>query len=607
MRGLLRFRLWMLLVVAASVAIGCSLPAKAERTAARARAKQLTENAWIRRTIAHMTLPEEVGQLFFVNGYGTTIRDSDPAMVKLNRDYYGVDNIEQLINKFHPGGVIYFAWTNNLQSPAQIVGLSNEIQQTALRQPTPVPMLINTDQEQGIVLRIGTPLTVFPGNMALGATREEALAHRAAVITGIELRSLGINMDNAPVLDVNVEPRNQADGVRAYGDQTPFVSAFGAAQVSGYQTDQGTTGVAATAKHFPGLGDTTIHSDFGVAISPQTLEEIKQIDLPPFKAAITAGLDQVMAGFIVFPKVTGPNVTTSLSPFYINGLLRTYLGYQGAVITDGLDAKALHDYTPEEIALKSIEAGDDELLEIAQYNPPTIDKTPGDLVPAYNALLHAVRTGRITKRRLDLSVTRILRVKWRLGLVRSPFTDPNEWMRVVGTPDHQAVATDASQRSITLIRNNAGLLPLAAGVSKKVLVTGFGNTTTATLGQDIAARGLTPQVMATGSNPSPSVIDSAVAAANQSDLVVVSTYNAWVSQGQLNLVNALLQTGKPVVVVAVGTPYDVAYLPGASTFLTTYDYQPVSLHAAVKVLFGEAKPQGKLPVTIVLYPFGYGL
>ena len=187
--------------------------------------------------------------------------------------------------------------------------------------------------------------------------------------------------------------------------------------------------------------------------------------------------------------------------------------------------------------------------------------------------------------------------------------------RTVGTPAHLKVARRASRRSITLLRNDAGLLPLTPDTGQKALVTGFGVTTTATLGAAVEARGLPAQVLDTGFDPEPAQIAEAVAAAQQSDVVFVSTFNAWTpGVSQIALVNALLATGKPVVVTAVGTPYDVAYLPNAPTFITSLDYQPPSLEAMVEAIFGEVDPTGKLPVTVrepppskgVLYPFGYG-
>jgi beta-N-acetylhexosaminidase len=325
-----------------------------------------------------MTPAEKVGQLFEVNAFGQSVRDPDPAMVKLNRSFYGVDNFQQLLSKYHLGGIIYFAFAGNLLNPPQIAALSNGVQRVALRAHTRIPLLISTDQEQGEVLRIGSPATVFPGSMALAAARSVPLAHQAALITGQELRAMGVNVDNAPVLDVNVDPLNQADGIRAYGDRTPLVTQFGKAQVSGYQTRQSTSGVAATAKHWPGFGHSEINSDNGVATSPQTLAQVKRTNLPSFVAAIRAGVDRIMVAHILFPKITGRRVPTSLSPFWVTGMLRRRLHYEGPVVTDALDAVALKKISPGQVALRALRAGDDQLLEVAQPQP--IDTPPADLV-----------------------------------------------------------------------------------------------------------------------------------------------------------------------------------------------------------------------------------
>ena len=575
------------------------------------------ERTWIRETLARMTLKEKVGQLFVINGFGTGVHDKDPEMVKLNQRFYGVDDIAELIRKFNPGGVIYFDWSNELEDPAKITGLSNGIQRLARNSHSQVPMLISTDQEEGEVLRISSPATVFPGSMALGATRGVGLARRAAQITGEELRAMGINVDNAPVVDTNLNPLNQSDGIRSYGDRPSFVAPFGAAQVQGYQSAMATTGVAAVAKHFPGLGDTEVDPDDGVVTSPQTLAQVRKENYPTLAAAIDAGVEQVMVTHILFPKITGSKYPTTLLPYWVKGQLRKQLGFDGVIITDALDAGALSDFSPAEVALKAQHAGNDLLLETAY--PKEVegtDKPPANLLAARRALLRAVKRDPDRMQALKASVVRVLKLKWRLGLVADPFTSQSATKEVVGIPAHLAVARRAAQRSITLLRNDAGLLPLAANSGRKVLVTGFGQTTTATLGAEIAARGLGTQVIDTGFAPSAEAIAKAVAAAKASELVVVSTFNLWTpgSPGQIELVDALLATGKPVVVAAVGTPYDVAYLPNAPTFITSLDYQPVSLDAMVAAMFGEIDPQGKLPVTVtapgsnsVLYPFGYGL
>lgn len=601
----MRLRLLLLAGIGAAL-VACAGPGATVTTGARPSPKprQNAEDRWVTRTMAHMSLQEKVGQLFVVNGYGQSVNDT--SQQTYNQQYYGVSTIAQLIQKYHPGGIIYFNWTNNLQSPQQIVGLSNGIQRVSK-----IPMLISTDQEQGEVLRIGAPATVFPGNMALGATRNHDFAREAARITGLELRAMGINVDDAPVVDVNVNPLNQADGIRSFGDRPAFVAGFAAAQVKGYQVAQSTTGVAATSKHFPGLGDTTINSDNGVSISPQTLAQIRQTNFPSFKGALGAGLDMVMAGHIVFPNIKPPRGISSLSTFFVGKLLRKELGFDGVVITDALNAGALLKLSPERVALGALRAGDDLLLEIGQTG---VDSGKADLVTAYPAVLQAVRKGTIGKRRLDLSVERILRLKWKLGLAKHKLTNSARVPEIVGTPEHLAVADAVSNQSITLLKNSAGLLPLAENSGKNVLVTGFGQTTTATLAQDLTSRGLVPKVFVTGYSPTQAQITAAADAADSSDLVVLSTFNAWGSPTQIQLVNAILTTGTPVVVAAVGTPYDIAYFPTASTFITGYDYQPVSLHALVRAMFGEISITGKLPVTVtkpssseVLYPFGTGI
>jgi beta-N-acetylhexosaminidase len=596
------------LALGAGVLCAPSLGAEARTPAA--------ERAWIHRTLSQMTLEEKVGQLFVINGFGTGVHDKDPQMVKLNRRFYGVPDIAGLIRKFKPGGIIYFDWSNKLEDPRKIQGLSNGIQHVAREGGARVPMLISTDQEEGEVTRIGAPATVFPGNMALGATRSLGLTRRAARITGEELRAMGINVDNAPVVDTNVNPLNEADGVRSFGGRPGFVAPYGVAAVHGYQAEQGSTGVAATAKHFPGLGDVAINPDDGAVSSPQTLAEVHQENFPTLAAAIGAGVDQVMVTHILFPKISGSKWPSSLSRFWVTGQLRGDLGYDGLITTDALDAAAVSSFPPAQVALKAFGAGNDQLLEIAQ--PEELegsDKPPADLLAARRAILAAVKRSPAKMRALKASVVRVLRLKWRLGLAADPFTKPARVEQVVGTPAHLAAAKRAAQRGVTMLRNEAGALPLAPDTGRKVLVTGFGETTTKTLGAAIGAHGLTPQVLDTGFSPSPEAIAEAVAAARASELVVVSTFNAWTpGASQLELVDQLLATGKQVIVAAVGTPYDVAYLPGAPTFIASLSYQPPSLEAMVEAMFGEVDPSGKLPVSVtapgsstVLYPFGAGI
>ena len=567
------------------------------------------EAGWVSCMLSHMTVAQKVGQLFVINAYGTTATDNSSANVAANQALYGpgVHTIQDLINTYDPGGIIYFDWSNGLTDPTTIAQLSNGIQQAAANQTLPTPDLTYTDQEEGVVTRIGSPATVFPGNMALGATGDPNSAYQSASITGQELRAMGVNVDDAPVVDVNTNPLNTSDGPRSFGDQPAAVSSFATAAVQGYQ---GPGGVGAMAKHFPGLGDTSTDPDDGVTTSDQTLAQLEATNFPSFEAAIGAGVDQVMVTHIVMPNVDPSGVPSSLSPIFL-GLLRNQLGFQGPIISDAMNAQALAAYTPGNAAIMAIDAGEDQLLYAQQ--PAT--GQPQYFVEAYNAVLNAVNSSQIGISRIDQSVTRILSLKWKLGLASNPFVDVGNVNNVVGTAAHLATAQAITDASITVVKNSANLLPLPSAAGTKVLVTGAWPSSAPSV-----PAGLDPDVLATGFDPSTTQIAQAVAAAQQSQEVIVFTYNAWSADSsglttQVSLVNALLATGRPVVVVAGGTPYDIAYFQNAPTFVAAYDNFPVSLTSVMSVVFGDVAPTGKLPVTItqpppstsVLYPAGYGL
>ncbi len=543
--------------------------------------------------MARMTLPEKVGQLFVSEVYGATATTTDPADVAANHRLYGADvgNGAQLLARYHLGGVIYFSWSDNLRDPGQITELSAGLQHAATAAPGGVPLQISTDQEGGTVNRVGAPLAVSPGNMAIGATFDPGAAHRAASVTGAQLRALGVNMDDAPVVDVNTNPLNSADGPRSFGDRTAWTARFAAAAVRGYAA----SGVGAQAKHFPGLGDTTVNTDNGVAVTHETRAQIMARDVPPFRAAIAAGVPSIMAAHIVAPALDPSGLPASLSRPIVTGLLRGTLHYDGVVITDALSAAALAGIAPDQVVLDAIDAGDDELL------------MPPDLPGAVHTVLDAVRTGRISAARLDRSVHRILRMKARLGLLqhRYPAAPRDPY-------DAPGVMAGIARRSITLLRDTRRLLPLAPRSGTRVLVTGWGTATTLNLAGDLAAHGLAADRLWTGS-PDQHTIDAAVAAAKVHDVTVVTSYNAWSDPAQQSLVRQLLATGRPIVVASVGGPYDIAYFPTASTYLAAYDYQPVSVTALANTLLGTT-PIGRLPVTIrqvpggaTLFAFGSGI
>jgi beta-N-acetylhexosaminidase len=547
--------------------------------------------AWAADLLGRMTLEEKVGQLFVTYAYGETVDTTIPADVAANRAWTGVDNGAQLIARYKLGGIIYFTWTNSVNNPAQTAALSNGIQRVAAAQRVPVPMQIATDQEGGsVVVRVGPPATQLPGNMALGADGSVLDAALTGAIAGRELRALGITQDYGPDADVNVNPANPVIGVRSFGADPHAVARLAAAQVTGYQL----AGVSATAKHFPGHGDTNVDSHTGIPVISHSRQEWETIDRPPFEAAVRAGIDAIMTAHIVVPSLDPSGDPATLSKPILTGILREQLHYDGVVVTDSLGMAGVRQkYGDDRVPVLALKAGVDQLLM-----PPNLDL-------AYNSVLAAVRDGELTEARIDQSVLRVLRLKYHH---RPVVADP----AVVGNPLHLALVQKVTDRTVTLVRNQ-GVLPLAAGSGRRVLVTGWGVTTTATLADNLDRRGVAADALETGLAPSQAQIDATVAAAKQHDLVVVTTNRVTVNPAQSRLVAALQAAGAPVVVAAVRDPYDIGAFPTVPAYLATYGYTAASLESLAKVLFGEVNPRGELPVAIPaadgseLYPLGHGL
>ncbi len=592
----------LLAALCAAVLVATFAPGAARASGGGSSEANQSVEARVQALLHRMTLEEKVGQLFITYAYGETADTTNPADVAANRQAWGVDNAKQLIDRYHLGGIIYYAWSNNVNNPRQIAGLSNGIQRAEAGQRVPIPALIATDQEGGIVARVGPPAAQLPGNMALGAGRSTDDAHRAASITGQELKALGINQDYAPVSDVNVNAQNPVIGVRSFGSDPGLVAGMASAQVDGYQG----AGIAATAKHFPGHGDTDVDSHIALPTINHTRDQWEQIDKPPFQAGIDHGIDVIMTAHITVPALDPtPGLPATLSKPIMTGILRREMHFTGVIVTDALGMGGVSgQFGDDKVPVMALNAGVDMLL-----------KSPdGKLDLQYNSVLDAVRNGDIPMRRINQSVARILRLKLKLGLFGSPYVDESAVDGAVGTPEHLAAAQRITDRTTTLVKNDAGILPLSASQRRHILVTGWGVGTTQTLAADIAARGQDVERYYTGS-PSDAQIAMAAQKANASDLTVVTAGKAWADAKQQKLVRQLVATGRPVVVVAVQDPYDIAYFTEAPTYLTTYSYGEVALTSLTSVLFGDVAPQGKLPVMIptagtqddVLYPYGFGL
>jgi len=562
----------------------------------------------LRSLISRMTLEEKVGQLFVMRVYGHSATDPDQADIDANLSEIGVRTAAELIAEYRVGGIIYFTWAHNTRDPHQIADLSNGIQRASLTLPRGLPVLVTTDQEHGIVCRVGAPATLFPGAMAMGADGSREDARTLGRISGAELRAIGINQDYSPDADVNINPANPVIGVRSFGADPDAVAAMVAAEVGGYQRSS----VAATAKHFPGHGDTAVDSHYGFPVITHSRELWEKLDAVPFRAAVKAGIDAIMTAHIQFPALDDSGDPATLSHPILTGIMRGELGYDGVVVTDSLGMEGVRTkYGDDRVPVLALKAGVDQLL-----NPP-------DLPVAWNAVLKAVQGGELTEARLDESILRILRLKARLKLFQQPYVSGHGVDRTVGTRAHLAAADRIAERTTTLLVNDGQLLPLSRAAHRKLLVVGAdpaspSGTTgppTGVLATAFSGLGFSATALSTGTAPSAATIAKAVAAAQDADAVVVGTYNVTAGNTQKTLVEQLVATGKPVVAIAVRNPYDVAQLPTVRAYLASYSWTDVELRAAARVIAGQVGPRGRLPVPVqraddptqVLYPIGHGL
>lgn len=540
---------------------------------------------WAARTVKQMSLEQKVRQLFVTYAYGATPDSAHPK----NREKFGVDTPAEVVRHYQPGGLIHFAWTESLHNPTQIAELANGLQRAALDAGAGIPLLISVDQEQGLINRVGEPATQFPGSMALGAGRTTADAERAASVTGQELRAMGFNQDYAPVADVNVNPANPVIGVRSFSSDPNLVARLTGAQVRGYQ-ESGPPGhtVCATVKHFPGHGDTNVDSHSGLPVIKHTRDEWNRLDAPPFHEAVAKDVDAIMSAHIVVPGLDDSGGPSTLAPAVLTGLLRGELGFRGVIITDALDMGGAQVSQPEkDIPALALLAGADQLL------------MPPKLQVAINGVLKAVASGRLTEQRIDQSVERILRMKAGRGVVEDPFVEASAADQFVGRAEHRKAAQEITDRTTNVLRNETGLLPLRERPAR-ALVTGPTTLAAAALGERMRTRKVDATVLATNSPPTEAQISQAVDVAHHNDLTVVLTNRAWKASNasQLKLVRELQRAGVRLVAVAVGDPYDAAYVDEVQTWIATFSSTPVAMESLAKVLFGELSPRGKLPVPI---------
>jgi beta-N-acetylhexosaminidase len=608
------------LLAAATLAIhahaaGQDQSAAAKRVAARAAAARAAEERaaqkWVADTLKKMSLDEKVGQLLAPSiNAAVTPQDSDAYEAALH-----------LVRDLHVGAIHVFgsaeltpavmlnpnyggASAARKGDPYAAAAFLNRLQQTSA-----VPLLTTADFEggAGYILNAATRL---PRAMTIGATRDPQLAFRAGEIAATEGRSVGVFVDFYPVVDVNNNPRNPIINIRSFGEDVGLVSEMAQAYIKGIQAG----GMLATAKHFPGHGDTNVDTHLGLAVIEHPRARLDQIELPPYRAAIAGGVDAIMSSHIVLPALDPtPGIPATLSRPILTGLLRDELKFDGLIFTDSMAMNAISkSFPPEKAAVMAVKAGVDFVL----HSP--------DNDAAFRGIKAAIEAGEISMEQINRSVDRILKVKAKLGLHRVRTTDLAAIDTKFGGRAHERTAVEIAERGITLLKDERNQVPLNLPRDANVLYLSVIDYASGWR-EGAPSRAFIPALKQRWPNvtaievtdrTTASEIDLIKAIARRSSAVVAGVYVRIASYsgrmdlgpGQVALVEWLSAQSMPFVTAVFGNPYIVGVMPKAPAVLLGYEFADAVEVAMARALAGEVAIGGKLPITLPgQFPYGHGL
>jgi beta-N-acetylhexosaminidase len=558
---------------------------------------------WAEKTLHKMTLEEKIGQVFMIWCRASFLNVDSPEYQQW----------EDAMRKYHVGS---FTMTVHVDGPFLLRSEPYEAAEMLnhLQRESKLPLLIAADFERGVSMRlIGT--TVFPHAMAFGADGSVADAERFGRITAEEARAIGVHWNFFPDADVNSNPANPIINTRSFGEDPAQVGALVAAYIKGAHEG----GMLTTVKHFPGHGDTATDSHLGVASVNGNMEHLESIELPPFKQAIAAGVDSVMVAHVTVPALDpDPNHVATISPAVVSGLLEKQMGFKGIVVTDALDMAGLTHLFMNDIgrsAVEAFKAGNDLLL------------IPADLGASYDAMLKAVKSGEISKKRLDHSVLKILEAKASLGLDKSRTVDVDKISTIVGKAENIAFGQQVADSAVTLVRDNGSVLPLKSKGTTQAALPYMSREEThndvvaivfsddvrmdsgRVFGREFRARIPDARVIYVDPRVAQGMSFDVLKAVDEAHTVVAAVYviptagKVGNSVAMSDATGTLLQqvldhAASKTAVVAMGNPYLASDFPKIENYLCTFSNASVSELAAVKALFGEIPVRGHLPVTI---------
>jgi len=564
---------------------------------------------WARQSLKKMSLEQKIGQMFMIWSRARFMNVQSPDYIRL-RD---------TMRKYHIGGFgLSVGFEDGLlfkNEPLEAATVTNQLQKDS-----EFPLIFAADFERGLAFRL-KEVTDFPHAMAFGATGNVEFARQAGRITAQESRAIGVHWNWFPDADVNSNPLNPIINTRSFGEDPKLVSDMVAAYIEGAHE----YGMLTTVKHFPGHGDTDADSHMSVPVVNQDKTYFENVALPPFRAAIKAGVDAIMVAHILAPALDpGADRVASVSPAIVTGLLKQQMGFTGLVVTDAMDMNGLTKLFPEggsvaagRAAVAAVKAGNDMLL------------IPSNLDGAYNGLLQAVRGGEIPMSRIDESVLKILRAKASVGLNKVRLVDISAVNEIVASPANMAAAQRIADSAITLVRDNHQVLPLKATLAgtnvpqtsyqtpaetrNRTLLLIFNDDSRSDWGrvidQQMRARIPDAHVMYIDPRDAAGLKQPVMDAVGQAEKVIAAVYvipsagklanAAAVQDASAALLGEVLQAAaRKTVVAAMGSPYIAEQFPDIQTYLCTFSNAQVSELSAVKAMFAEIPTAGRLPVTI---------
>ena len=551
-------------------------------------ARQRAPADWVDSVLASLSLREKAAQMVWPTVFGDYSSSDSQQWETLRR----------LIQEERVGG-----YTVSVGSPIEIA-----VKLDAMQRMSRVPLMFGADFEFGAGYRArggwflpnGIDLggaVVFPPQMALGATGDTSLAYEQGRVTALEGRALGVHVAYAPILDVNNNPANPVINTRSYGEDPVLAGRLGAAFVRGLQEH----GMIATGKHFPGHGDTEVNSHLALPVVGVTRARLDTVELVPFRASVAAGVGAIMTFHGAMPALDSTGAPGTLSRKVLGDLLRGDLDFEGVVISDAMDMRGVLDkYGAVEAAIRAVEAGADVLIQ------------PLDVRQTIDAVVQGVSSGRYDEARIDGSVRRLLEAKRRVGLDRRPSVPIDSVRFVVGDSDHVAIARTIAERSITLVRDSLGQLPLSRlPRSRRVLSITLARRADLAAGSAFDAElrrhfSTVRSELVNADAPANAEWDRLLRVARPFDVVVVSSYvsHAWNATSAdapkefANFVNSLVRARKRPIVVSLGNPYLLQQLRGVPAYLIAWSGISASQRAAARALLGTNAITGRLPIRI---------